>query len=152
MASVAGGAFSDWFARRWGTQSRVVLLLGCYLVTIVGATMVFFAGTSQVVGLAFGIWAFGSIGGYVVGHVVMQESVPNEMRATTIALSLSVTALIGIGLGPTLVPLVAEHVYGGAALQPAAGTVSLFAALIAVVIIWPAIRRGIRAMRCSRQR
>jgi MFS family permease len=146
-ASVAGGALSDWFARRWGTRTRVVLLLACYTLTVTGAITVFLAGTGQMVGLAFGIWAFGSIGGYVIGHVVMQESVPNEMRATTIALSLTAMALIGMSLGPTLVPLVAEHVYGGEdRLQPAMGTVALFAALTALLVIWPPIRRGLEAL------
>ena len=78
----------------------------------------------------------------------MQEGVPNEMRATTIALSLTVMALIGISLGPTLVPLVAEHGFGPeGALQPAMGTVSLFAALLALVVIWPPIRKGIAVLR-----
>ncbi|UIY32782.1 hypothetical protein LZK73_30895 (plasmid) [Neorhizobium galegae] len=95
-----------------------------------------------------GVWAFGSIGGYVIGHVVMQESVPSEMRATTIALSLTFIGLIGIGLGPTLVPLVALHGFGGeAALQPAMGTVSLVAALLAFVVIWPPIRVGLTVLR-----
>lgn len=148
IASVAGGALADWFARRWGTGTRVLLLLGCYAVAIVGAVALFHAGTGQAVGLAFGIWAFGSIGGYVIGHVVMQESVPNEMRATTIALSLAAMALIGMSLGPTLVPLVAEHVLGGEdALQPAMGAVALFAAVMALLIVGPAVRRGMAAWR-----
>lgn len=147
-AAVAGGALSDWFARRWGVETRVVMLLGCYLLTIAGASMIFFAGTGQQAALALGVWAFGSIGGYVIGHVVMQESVPSEMRATTIALSLTFIGLIGIGLGPTLVPLVAEHGLGGGnALQPAMGTVGLFAALLAFVVIWPPIRVGLVALK-----
>jgi MFS family permease len=146
-ASLAGGALSDWFARRWGVRTRVVLLLGCYSLTIAGAASTFFADTGHEAALAFGIWALGSIGGYVIGHVVMQESVPNEMRATTIALSLTVTALIGIGLGPTLVPLVAEHGFGGeGSLQSAMGTISLCAALLAFIVIWPPIRKGITAL------
>ncbi|XKM43535.1 MFS transporter (plasmid) [Rhizobium ruizarguesonis] len=150
-ASVLGGALSDWLARRWGVPTRVVLLLGCYLLAIAGATMVFFAGTGQQAALAMGIWAFGSIGGYVVGQVVMQESVPSEMRATTIALSMTFIGLIGIGLGPTLVPLVALHGFGGeAALQPAMGTVSLVAALLALVVIWPPIRVGLAVLRTRR--
>ncbi len=147
-AAVAGGALSDWFARRWGVETRVVMLLGCYLLTITGASMIFFAGTGQQAALALGVWAFGSIGGYVIGHVVMQESVPSEMRATTIALSLTFIGLIGIGLGPTLVPLVAEHGFGGGnALQPAMGSVGLFAALLAFVVIWPPIRVGLVALK-----
>lgn len=110
--------------------------------------MIFFAGTGQQAALALGVWAFGSIGGYVIGHVVMQESVPSEMRATTIALSLTFIGLIGIGLGPTLVPLVAEHGFGGGnALQPAMGSVGLFAALLAFVVIWPPIRVGLAALK-----
>ena len=148
IASLAGGALSDWVVRRWGLPTRVVLLLGCYTLTIAGATATFFATSGQQAALAFALWALGSIGGYVIGHVVMQESVPNEMRATTIAFSLTVTALLGIGLGPSLVPLVAEHVFDGTgSLQAAMATVSLAAALLAFVVIWPPIRKGLAALR-----
>lgn len=146
IASVAGGALSDWFARRWGVPARVVLLLACYCLTLVGAAAMFFASTGQLAALAFGIWALGSISGYVIGHVVMQEGVPNEMRATTIALSLTITALLGIGLGPTLVPLVAEQVFAGG-LQAAMGSVSLVAALLALIIVLPSIQRGLAYLR-----
>ncbi len=149
VASVAGGALSDLFVRRWGVKSRIVLLLGCYTLTVAGASAMFFAATGQQAALAFAMWAFGSIGGYVIGHVVMQESVPNEMRATTIALSLTVTALLGIGLGPSLVPLVAQHGFGGGtgAQQAAMATVGLGAALLAFIVIWPPIRKGLAVMR-----
>lgn len=150
IASVAGGALSDWFVRRWGVPTRVVLLLACYSLTLVGAAATFFAGTGEQAAIAFAIWALGSISGYVIGHVVMQEGVPNEMRATTIALSLTITALLGIGMGPTLVPLVAEHVFDGAgALQAAMASVSLAAALLALVIVLPSIRRGIGFLRAG---
>lgn len=153
VASVAGGALSDWFARRWGVQARVLLLLGCYALTIMGASAVFLADTGEQVAGAFAIWALGSIGGYVIGHVVMQEGVPSEMRVTTIALSLTVTALIGISLGPTLVPLVAEHGFGsGKALQPAMGAVGLCAALLALAVVWPPVRRGIAVFRAEADR
>jgi MFS family permease len=148
IASVAGGAVSDWFVRRWGIQSRVVLLLGCYSLTVIGALAVFFAGTEEQLVAALAVWVFGSISGYVIGHIVMQEWVPNEMRATTIALSMTTTALIGMALGPTLVAVVAEHAIGGEkALQPAMGTVSVIAALLALCVIWPPIRSGITALR-----
>jgi MFS family permease len=148
VASVTGGTVSDWFVRRWGLRSRVVLLLGCYTLTVIGGLAVFFAGTDLQAATALGVWVFGSTAGYVIGHIVMQESVPNEMRATTIALSMTTTALIGIALGPTLVALVAEHALGGEkALQPAMGMVSLCAALLALPMIWPPIRAGISALR-----
>ncbi len=148
-ASLTAGALSDWFARRWGVRTRVVLLLGCYTLTLGGAVAIFFTDTGQEAAIAFGIWALGSIGGYVTGHIVMQESVPNEMRATTIALSLAGTALIGMGLGPTLVPLVVSSGLGDGSLQFAMGVVGLSAALLAFAVIWPPIRAGIVALRMN---
>lgn len=150
IASVGGGALSDWVVRRWGMGTRAVVLLFCYGLTVLGAIGICLSGSGQAAALAFGVWALGSIAGYVVGHVVMQESVPNEMRATTIALSLSVTSLVGLGLGPTLVPLVALHVLGSeAALQPAMGIVGLGAAAAAVIIIWPPASKALLALRAG---
>jgi MFS family permease len=151
IASLAGGALSDWLARRRGVATRVVLLLGSYTLTSIAAIATFFAATPAQLGLAFGAWAFGSISGYVIGHVVMQESVPNEMRATTIALSLTVTALVGIGLGPTLVPLVATRFPGSLSLQTAMAAVALAASLAALLIIVPPLRRGFAALRAGDQ-
>ena len=148
-AAVVGGALSDRLARRFGVGTRIVLLLGCYGLTVIGATSVFFAGTGQQAAIALGIWAFGSIGAYVIGHVVMQETVPNEMRATTIALSVTFIGLIGIGSGPTLVPLVARGLSGDSALQFAMATVGLGAALAACAVIWPPIRVGLAALRAE---
>lgn len=150
-ASLLGGTVSDWLVRRWGTRSRATILVGSYALTILGAAGFFFANSTHAVALAFAVWALGSISAYVVGHVVMQENVPNEMRATTIALSLTVTALLGIGAGPTLVPLVAQRAFGGqGALQSAMGTVSLLAALLACVVIGPVVRDSIAGLRQQR--
>ncbi|MBN9015794.1 MAG: MFS transporter [Rhizobiales bacterium] len=149
IASLAGGGLSDWLARRHGVATRVVLLLGSYTVTSAAAIATFFAATPAQLALAFAAWALGSISGYVIGHVVMQESVPNEMRATTIALSLTVTALVGIGLGPTLVPLLTTRFPGSLSLQTAMAAVALAASLAALLIIVPPVRRGFAALRAG---
>lgn len=149
IASLAGGGISDWLARRRGVATRVLLLLGCYTLTSIAAILIFFAATPTQLALAFAVWALGSISGYVIGHVVMQESVPNEMRATTIALSPTVTALVGIGLGPTLVPLVATRFPGSLSLQTAMAVVALAASLAALLIITPPLRGGFVALRAG---
>jgi MFS family permease len=152
VASVAGGAASDLVVRRWGLPARVVLLLGCYPLTLLGALCVLLAGTAQQAGMALAIWAFGSISGYVIGQIVMQEWVPNEMRATTIAVSITSTALVGVGLGPTLVALVAKHGFGGEhALKPAMGTVALVSASLALLVVWSPARRGLAELHAARQ-
>ncbi|MBP1852903.1 MFS transporter [Rhizobium halophytocola] len=147
IASLIGGALSDRFARRWGTQARIVLLMGCYSLAVVGAIVLYFAESGAQAAMALGIWAFGSIAGYVIGHVVMQEHVPSEMRATTIALSLTAIGLVGISLGPTLVPVVASALSGAeTALQSAMALVGLFSALLCFVVIWPPVRNGLLAL------
>jgi MFS family permease len=145
LASIMGGGLSDQLVRRWGTSARSGALLPCYSLTIMGAIATLMAEDGVIATAAFGIWALGSIAGYVIGHVVMQENVPDEMRATTVAFSLAATALLGIGLGPTLVPLVARAFGpGGDSLQNAMGTVALMSALLAFFIIWPVVRRSLR--------
>jgi hypothetical protein len=145
--SVIGGALSDWMARRFGVATRVVLLAGCYGLAVPGAALVCFSTTGGQAALALGIWAFGSIGAYVIGHVVMQENVPREMRATTIALSMTIIGLIGIGLGPMPVPLVAAGL--GGALQGAMAMVGLAAALAACLVIGSPIRAGLAALKAG---
>lgn len=144
LACVSSGFFSDFFVRRRGFASRVQLMLPCYLICL-SATLVFVFGDSgQMLALALGIWVFGSVSGYVIGHIVMQELVPNQMRATTIAVSGMCSALIGLGLGPTLVALTARYIYGSeAALAPAMTTVGIVAAMIALAMIWRPVRHSL---------
>jgi hypothetical protein len=56
------------------------------------------------------------------------------MRATTVALSITISAIIGIATGPTLVPIIAGLLPDtGNALQPAIVVVSVVPALLLIV-------------------
>ena len=50
---------------------------------------------------------------YGAAAAAFQEMTPNRMRGQVTALYLFFLNLVGIGLGPTLVALLTEHVYGG---------------------------------------
>ncbi|WP_252181109.1 MFS transporter [Azospirillum sp. B4] len=136
IGSIAGGMLVDWSARRHGVSTRANLILGSYGVALCGAVLIGLGSSSLQIGLAFAIWVAGSVSGSVVGRVTMQEHVPGNMRATTVALSITTTALIGIAVGPTLVPGVAGLMSGaGHALQyalVAVGVVSVVPALLLI--------------------
>jgi MFS family permease len=142
VGAVVGGSLSDWIARRYGLAARPILILACYAIATIGALAFFFASTSMQLGLAFSIWGLGSVSGYVVGQVAMQENVPSEIRATTVALSISVTALVGIGCGPTLIPILASNADGS--IQSAMTVVAVAAAVTASIILGSAVRTARR--------
>jgi hypothetical protein len=113
------------------------LILGSYLVALCGAILIALSSSSLQIGIAFSIWVAGSVAGSVVGRVTMQECVPGNMRATTVALSITISAIFGIAAGPTVVPIIAGLLPdAGNALQPAIvviGVVSVVPALLLIV-------------------
>jgi len=133
IGSIGGGILVDWSALRYGISTRARLIVGSYLVALCGAILIGLSSSSLQIGIAFAIWVAGSVSGSVVGRVTMQEHVPSNMRATTVALSITITAVIGIAAGPTLVPIIAG-------LMPVAGKALQYAILVAgVVSVVPAL-------------
>ena len=79
----------------------------------------------------------------------LQQLTPNEMRGQVSALYLFFVNLIGIGMGPTLIALVTDHVFGddamlGIAMSLVAGTSAVLAALT--------LGSGLSAFRASLRR
>lgn len=68
----------------------------------------------------------------------IQDIVPNGMRGQAVAVYLLLGGLLGIGLGPTSIALVNDHIYAGnpQALRYALVTVSLPAALLGLWMSW----------------
>ncbi len=137
IGSIGGGILVDWSAMRCGIPTRAKLILGSYLVALCGAILIALSSSSLQIGIAFSIWVAGSVAGSVVGRVTMQECVPGNMRATTVALSITISAIFGIAAGPTVVPIIAGLLPdAGNALQPAIvviGVVSVVPALLLIV-------------------
>ncbi|WP_338405668.1 MFS transporter [Sphingobium arseniciresistens] len=136
VGAIFGGMASDWCTGRYGAAARGRVILGSYLVAVLGAVIIGLSKSGSHLALGFSIWVVGSVSGYVVGQVAMQELVPASMRATTVALSITITALIGIGLGPTLVPLIARQFStAGNPMQVAMFIVALVAVAPAILLI-----------------
>jgi MFS family permease len=134
-ASVGAGLISDRVVRRSGLAARPLVMLGAYALCL-AAALSLTIGTNLVLVAALALWVFGSVAGNIVGFAVLQESVPNEMRATTIALCNLCSAVIGSSLGPSSVVLAARWLFEDAhALGPGMATVTLTAALAALALI-----------------
>lgn len=71
------------------------------------------------------------------GVTAVQQVTPNRMRGVTSAIYLFVGNLVGIGLGPTLVALVTDYVFGDeAALRYSLALVGGSCALLGIVALW----------------
>ena len=97
-----GGWLADWFARRGGLPARIWAMRLSYALCAVSVPLFLFADVNLGL-LATALWVLGSVSGIVVANAYLPEAVGNEHRATVIAFSNICSAIIGMGLGPTLV-------------------------------------------------
>ena len=98
------------------------------------------SGAGAVTAYAATIFVVGGVAGTVTG--ALQTMTPNRLRATVTAIYLFVFNIIGLGLGPVIVALVSDHVYGGGdGLRYAISTVCAIAGPSAAVLLYIASRR-----------
>jgi predicted MFS family arabinose efflux permease len=137
--SVAGGAGSDWAARRGSTLGRLRFSLAAAAVAAVAAGMIAVADQRAVlVGLA--AWTLFSSVAAISGIAAIQELVAGDSRGVGIALVAFCNTLLGLGLGPTLVALVTDHVFADpVAVGVAVSLVVVPASLAALVLFARAI-------------
>jgi MFS family permease len=138
----AGGALTDWCTRRWGSRSRMTLTLA---VTPLGllAAPVGILGTGPQTLIAAGCWMLISAVIAVAGIATMLDLLPTESRGLATATIGFTNTIVGLGIGPSLVALAADHVYGGAtAVGPAMSTVITPAILASCGFFFVAYRRS----------
>ena len=67
----------------------------------------------------------------------IQEITPNQMRGQVSAIYLFGLSFIGMGIGPTLIAAITDHVYGNdAALGQSLATAFVLAAPAAALVLW----------------
>lgn len=109
-----GGWLADWFARRGGLPARIWAMRLSYGLCAVSVPLFLFASADLLLA-ATALWVLGSVSGIVVANAYLPEAVGNEHRATVIAFSNICSAIIGMGLGPTLVVALSWLMPGGEA-------------------------------------
>ena len=110
---VLSGYLSDWLIERGYARGRVVLLA----LSGIGAAP-FMLGMATARDPHVALWLLGPA--YVATALtsaawaaVITEIVPNQMRGLAVALAILVANLVGMGLGATLVAVVADQFFGG---------------------------------------
>ncbi len=134
---VAGGTVSAWLRRR-GRQdaNHIVLLFASVLAVPFGCTMTLVDSPALSIPLyfLFLLCTSSPYGGIVAA---LQEISPNQIRAQVSALYQLGLNLAGIGLGPTVVALMTEHLFGGdMGLRYAIAVIVAIGAPIAGLLAW----------------
>ena len=111
VATFLAGFSADWAERAGRRRAKINIVLVALLCCFPGA-MIVFAPTAQV---AFAITALSSLAYPVAGAmliILLQDTVPDQMRGVAMAVNGFCANLLGASIGPVLVALATEHVYG----------------------------------------
>jgi MFS family permease len=112
LAPVVVGMVSDWAGGRWPRTGRlwtIAVLFTAQIPLIAGwaflpVPFAIFLALSTLNGVA-------GAGLPSTGYILLQELVPNHMRAQAVALFVTISSFIGMGFGPVVIALVTEDVF-----------------------------------------
>lgn len=141
---VLGGALADHWRRRGKADANIrvgVLSAAMALPFGVAAPLV----ASPVLSLVlFGLYVFGAAMPYGCAAAAFQEITPNRMRAQVSSIYLLGLNLAGLGLGPTVVALFTEKLFGSPAAVGQALSLTIGLGALASLALLTAARRPYR--------
>jgi MFS family permease len=140
LGCLVAGALSDAAARRYGARGRLYFAFAGALGAAIGAVFICSASVSLVlIGLA--VWVLFSATANIGGIAALQNLVPPAYSGIGIALLAFCNVLLGLGLGPVLIPMVTENIYRDpASVGLAITTVVAPTAMVAATLFWYANR------------
>ncbi|HWL84487.1 MAG TPA: MFS transporter [Polyangiaceae bacterium] len=146
---VLGGIAADKWLAAGRADARITLSIIaalCWIPLIVGGTH---AGNARTSLALLGLASFFSGVVNCLGPTTIQDIVPGALRGQATALFFFVLNLFGIGLGPTAIALVTDHVFHeDAALYHSIPTVTV-PAILAGVMLFVVARKPYRALRAE---
>jgi MFS family permease len=103
-----GGNLSDYFSRRYGTAGPLLVVL---LGTVTAACVVplYAAGHLLLVYAATAIWVLALVSTTASAYTFIALAAPPRLRGLASSIIASVSTLIGLGLGPTVIAVVLEQ-------------------------------------------
>lgn len=110
-----GARFAEWLEARGYKDAYLRAALISILIAAVPQFLSTLVPTS---GLSLGLLTFSTLVGnmpVVLPIAALQAIAPNQMRAQVLAIYLFTANILGLGLGPTVVALITDHIYGNEA-------------------------------------
>ena len=145
IAGTAGGWVSDLYARRDPAGGRLRLVRLVLALEFLVLLPLFLPHNIVAVLLSFTLFSTTTIVGSSAVYAVLPDFVPNEGRGQIIAVEQLISALVGLGLGPTLVALVTDKVIGDESLvhlsMLAVGLTAAGLGAVTATLALPAARR-----------
>lgn len=146
VGSLLAGWLADRFRQHGGEQGQFRLLIAAAAMCFLGGVLYVAVDDPRWLLLGLTVWAFAGTIGETVGMIAVQALVPDHARGLASSLTAFCNTCFGLGLGPTLAALAAQHLYRDErAVHFAVATVLLPAAFIAGALFWTASRARNRA-------
>lgn len=111
LGALAGGWLSDWLTRTRGRDAKLLVLAVTAVVCIPIRLMYPLMPSRELaIGLAFAAVTLVAVP-YGVAAAALQIMVPSRMRGQLTAVYFFVQSLIGLGVGPTMVGVLTDHLF-----------------------------------------
>jgi MFS family permease len=138
---LTAGRICDYLTRRGVTNAPIWVCFGTAIAVVATSALPAFMPTPTL-GLAFMCLAGFPFHGYVaMGPMAVNQVTPNQMRAQVSAVYLFTVNLIGMGIGPALVPFISDHIlHDPMQIRWALLSVVVGAGTLAAVLLWFARR------------
>lgn len=107
----SAGRLSDYLAARGRRDAPIAVAAGVALAIVVTSAFTAFMPTLTLLWIALAIGAFPFSAYTSVGSMAVNQVTPNQMRAQVSAVYLFVINLLGMGLGPTLIPFINDRLF-----------------------------------------
>jgi MFS family permease len=131
LGCVASGIIGDRLVASGRVGGRFILPLFWWPLAMFGLILLAVANTPAMAFAAVAVTTFGSGIGLASVPPAIQDITPNRLRGRATALHFIFSGLLGMGLAPTLIAMVTDHVFH----SPAALRESLLVVLAPVVIV-----------------
>jgi len=131
LGSLSSGVLSDWLVRRGYWTGRFLVPMFWWPIAIVALLVIGFAHSELTALAGTAALAFGSGIGLASVPPMIQDITPNRLRGQATAMHFILSGLLGMGIAPTLIALVTDHVFN----DPKALNVSLLVVLLPVAAL-----------------
>ena len=143
---LSGGALAAWLKGRGHRSGNVMVGVIAALIALPTGAIAPLIGDAQISLMVYGVFVFGASLPFGAAAAAFQELTPNQMRGQVTAIYFFCVNLAGIGLGPTVVALFTDRVFGNdTSVYLSCAIVPTIMTPIAAVLLWLSLKPFARA-------